>query len=190
MQGFKNDIIIRLQKEILPLQGFKTLSTDNSVDIGFRPIEAAFPNGVFPIGCIHEFVNTPSTENAAGHGFIAYLLSKLMQSGGAGIWISASRTLFPAALKTFGVTPDQIIFIDLKKEKDLLPATEEALQCNMFTSVISEVNKISFKESRRLQLAAEQSRVTGFLIHQQLNPIACISRWRITSSPSESLEGM
>src|SRR6478735_492592 len=126
MQGLKNDIITQLQKEILPLQGLKTLSTDNRIDINFKPIEAAFPNAIFPVGCMHEFVRS-STENAAGNGFIAYLLSKLLQPGGAGIWLSTSRTLFPAALKIFGVAPDQIIFIDLKKEKDLLPATEEAL---------------------------------------------------------------
>ena len=40
---------------------------------------------------------------------------------------------------------------------------EEALKCNRITAVLGEIKEISFKESRRLQLAAEQSRVTGFL---------------------------
>jgi len=116
-----------------------------------------------------------------------------MQFDGATIWISSSRTVFPAALKTFGVEPDQIIFVDLEKEKDVLWTMEEALKCNRLTAVIGELREINFTESRRLQLAVEQSRVTGFILRQQSriqNTIACVSRWRITSLQSELEEGM
>lgn len=47
--------------------------------------------------------------------------------------------------------------------------------------------------SRRLQLAVEQSCVTGFIIrHQPRYPgvTACVSRWQITPLPSELEEGM
>jgi protein ImuA len=70
---------------------------------------------------------------------------------------------------------------------------EEALKCKQIAAVISEIKSISFKESRRLQLAAEQSRVTGFIIRHQpkiINTIACVSRWRIISLPSELEDGM
>ncbi|MDQ6763271.1 MAG: Error-prone repair protein ImuA [Bacteroidota bacterium] len=193
MDGCKNHIITQLRKDILPLEGLKVLSTDNHIDIGFRPIELAFPNTTFPIGCTHEFLTASQNDVAPTNGFIAILLSKLMQLEGTAIWISASRTLFPAAINKFGITPDKIIFIDLKKEKDVLYVTEEALKCTRITSVVSEIKNITFKESRRFQLAAEQSRVTGFLLRQQphiLNAIACVSRWRITSLPSELNDGM
>jgi len=192
MNPCKSDIIAQLRKDILPLQGLKTLSTDNHVNIGFRPIEMAFPGATFPIGCTHEFLSTPQNV-ACTTGFIAVLLSKLMQRGGAAIWIGASRTLFPPALHRFGIEPDKIIFIDLKKEKDTLYTIEEALKCRQLTTVIGEIDKISFKESRRLQLAAEQSRVTALLIRREqhvLNTIASVSRWRITSLPGELNDGM
>jgi protein ImuA len=192
MDPCKRDIIARLRKDILPLQGFKVLATDHPVSIGFRPIELAFPNGIFPIGCTHEFLTAPQNA-AATNGFIAALLGKLLQMGGAAIWISASRTLFPPALHPFGIDPGKIIFIDLKKEKDILYTIEEALKCSQLTAVIGEINQLTFKESRRLQLAAEQSRVTGFLIRpeqQTLNTIASVSRWRITSLPGEIHDGM
>ena len=64
-----------------------------------------------------------------------------MQSKGTAIWISATRKLFPAALKSFGIEPDHIIFIDLKKEKDILYAIEEALKCNKLTAVIGEIKQ-------------------------------------------------
>jgi protein ImuA len=130
---------------------------------------------------------------ASTNGFIAVLLSKLMQFDGAAIWISASRKLFPSALKGFGIDPDKIIFVDLKKEIDVLYTVEEALKCNRLTTVVGETKKITFKESRRLQLAAENSRVTGLLIRHQpngLNTIASVSRWRISSLPSELADDM
>jgi protein ImuA len=192
MSACKADVITQLQKDILPLQGFKTLLTETNITIGSESIEACFPNAIFPIGSVHEFL-TVAGDIAPTNGFVAALLTKLMQFRGVCIWISASRTLFPPALKTFGVEPDQIIFIDLKKEKDVLWTMEEALKCDRLTAVLGELREISFKESRRLQLAVEQSRVTGFLLRHQpcrLNTIACVARWRITSFPSELEDGM
>jgi len=192
MDELRSNIITQLERAILPLQGLKLLSTDNNINIGFRPIELAFPNATFPIGCTHEFLSTSQEDVAATNGFIAVLLSKLMQFGGAAIWISSRRTLFPAALKSFGIDADKIVFADLKKEKDVLYAIEESLKCNRLTTVVGEIKQITFKESRRLQLAAEQSRVTGFLLRHQitLNTIACVSRWRITSLPSQLEDGI
>ena len=193
MDALRSQILSRLKRDILPLQGFKQLSTDNNINIGFRPIEEAFPNACFPAGCMHEFISHDVVDMAATNGFIACLLSKLMQSGGTCLWISASGSIFPPALKSFGVAPEKIIFIDLQKEKDVLYATEQALKCNKLTAVLADIKNISFKESRRFQLAAEQSRVTGFLIRNQpqlANTIACVSRWHITSLPSQIEDGM
>lgn len=189
----RREIISRLERDILPLEGLKLLSTDNNISLDFRPIENAFPNHIFPIGCTHEFLTASIEDVASTNGFIGILLSKLMQFDGAAIWISASRTLFPASLKRFGVQPDKIIFVDLKNERDVLYATEECLKCKRITAVISEIKNISFKESRRLQLAAEQSRVTGLLVrhpYKILHTIACVSRWRITALPRALADGM
>ncbi len=192
MDPSKKDVIAQLRKDILPLEGLKSLSSDNHINIGFRPIELAFPNAIFPVGCTHEFLTTPQNM-ASTNGFVAVLLGTLMQSGGAAIWISTSRTVFPGALKNFGIDPAKIIFVDLKKEKDVFYTIEEALKCKQLATVIGEISQATFKESRRLQLAAEQSRVTGFLLRREqqfLNISACVSRWRITSLSSEFNDGM
>src|SRR5438477_1474673 len=134
MNALRNTVIAQLERDILPLEGLKSLSTDNNIHLGFKPIENAFPNLKFPIGCTHEFLSTSVNDAAPTNGFIAVLLSKLMQLDGTAIWISASRTLFPAALKWFGIEPEKIIFIDLKNEKDVLYATEEALKCKSIST--------------------------------------------------------
>jgi len=193
MAEAKRDIISQLQKDILLWEGFKPPPPGAAGLAGLGPVEAAFPNGVFPTGAVHEFLSAEPEHAAAAGGFINGLLSALMQQGGACLWISQARTLFPPALKAFGVEPDRFIFIDLKREKDVLWATEEALKCEGLAAVVAEVREISFTESRRLQLAVEQSRVTGFIIRgiaRKLSTTACVARWKITPLPSELEAGM
>lgn len=188
----KAGIITQLQTDILRLQGFRS-TNNNSVDIGLGPIKFAFPHTSFPLQCIHEFlVGTPEGA-AASSGFISGILGKLMQNAGAAVWISSSRTLFPPALKNFGIAPDRFIFIDLQREKDVIWALEEALKCGALTAVVGEIHELSFTASRRLQLAVEQSQVTGFIMrknYRKLNTTACVSRWRITPLPSEAIDDM
>lgn len=142
---------------------------------------------------MHEFLITSPVDAAATNGFVAAMISRLMNLSGVCVWISTAGTIYPGALKSFGVDPEKIIFIDLKKERDVLYAMEEALKCNRVTAVLGEIQNITFKESRRFQLAAEQSRVTGFILRnniQSINNIACVSRWRITSLKSQLPEDM
>jgi protein ImuA len=183
----KADILKDLQADILRLQGFKSASSA-ALDLGLGPIRNAFPNGIFPLGAIHEFLSPRIEDAASTNGFIAGLLSSIMSSHGAVIWISSTRTLFPPALKSFGISPDRFIFIDLQKERDVMWAMDEALKCSALSAVIGEMREIDFTASRRLQLAVEQSQVTGFILrsnYRKLNTTACVSRWKITSLPSE-----
>ncbi len=192
MPATKRELIVQLQKELLLLQGFKPPSA-NTIQVGLGPVEAAFPNAVFPTGAIHEFISETAEGVAATGGFIAGLLAPLMQQGNACLWISASRTLFPPALKAFGVTPDQVLFIDLARERDVLWVMEEALKCEGLAAVVGEIKEIDLTASRRLQLAAEQSRVTGLILRYQprrLSTIACVARWKITPMASEPGKGM
>jgi len=70
---------------------------------------------------------------------------------------------------------------------------EEALKCTGLTAVVCEVCELDFKQSRRLQLAVEQSRVTGFVLRNattKLGSTACTARWRVKPLPSADLNGL
>ena len=187
----RNDIVAELQSDILRIQGFKPTSFKKLCG-GLGPIKDAFPNGIFPLGAVHEFLAECSEDSAATSGFIAGLLAPLMSNRGSSLWISSSPKIFPPALKNFGLEPDRIIFIHLRKEQDVLWAMDEALKCGALCAVVAEMEELSFTNSRRLQLAVEQSQVTGFVIRKprKLNTTACVSRWKITSLPSHSSEGL
>ncbi len=188
MTNTKANIIARLQKEILPLQGYKPIAAGIRFDVGLGPIKLAFPNHSFPLGAVHEFFCSGSEDGSASSGFIAGIASSLMSNGGASLWISSSQFIFPPALKSFGIEPAKIIFINVPKEKEILWVMEEALKCDGLAAVIAETQEISFTASRRFQLAVEQSHVTGFIIRRNPQNLAtaCVTRWKITSLPSVS----
>ena len=193
MPGINKELISQLQKDILQWEGYRPPPVGMRQLMGLGPVEAAFPNGVFPLSTVHEMVCGSIEQATACGGFITGLLSVLMQNGGACIWIGLLGNLFPSALKAFGVEPDKIIFINLKKDKEVLWAMEEALKCAGLAAVIGEVRELDFKQSRRLQLAVEQSQVTGFVLRNQSDKIgstACAARWHIKHLPSVPVDGL
>jgi protein ImuA len=189
----KTDIIARLKMDILPLEGLYSPGTRTALDLGLGPLNEAFPQGRFPLGAIHEFISEGAGHAASAAGFIAALMAPLMKNGGAAFWIGSSRTIFPPALKMFGIEPERIVFIDLHKERDVCWAIEEALKCNGLSAVVGEIPELSFTASRRFQLAVEQSRVTGFMLRtnpRNLQTNSCVSRWKIKPLPTLSIEDL
>lgn len=188
-------IIQELQRKILSLQGYQPFS-DQQPALGLGAMEDTFPGKVFPRAAIHELISVSSESAACTNGFLSVMLHALLQQNGSCLWISTRRTIFPPALQTFGIAPDRILFVDVPTVKEALWATEEALKCNALTAVVGEFTALSFDESRRLQLAVEKSKVTGF-IHRFKprieNTVACVSRWKVSpllSAVPDELPGM
>lgn len=188
----QRDIVQELRNRILSMQGITKPGNDYH-SIGLGPLETAFPTKTFPTGAIHEFVSLEQEEAAATSGFLTCLLSKMMSKKGFSLWISSRRLVFPPALKLLGIDPESIIFIDLNRDKDVLWVVEEALRCKALIAVIGELKELSFSQSRRLQLAIEQSHVTGFIHRVQPkseNSTACVARWKIHPQPGIIESGM
>jgi protein ImuA len=193
MPESKAYIISQLRKNLLQWEGYKPPAAGARSLLGLGPVEAAFPNGVFPVAAVHELVCGSSEQAAAGGGLVTGILSVLMQQGGICVWIGRARRLFAPALAVFGVEPHKVIFISLAKDKDALWVMEEALKCSGLKAVVCEVRELDFKQSQRLQLAVEQSRVTGFVLRNaaaQLGSTACAARWRVKPLPSADLNGL
>jgi protein ImuA len=186
MSTSKADIMARLQKEILPLQGCKPTQGSLPLNLRLGPIASAFHHHSFPVGSVHEFIAYGAENNAATGGFMSALLSALMREEGVALWISTARTIFPPALHAFGIDPHKVIFIDLRREKDIIWAVEEALKCTELSAVVGELKDLSFTASRRLQLAVENSQTTGLLLRnnpRSINITSSVTRWQITSLP-------
>ena len=192
-QAAKNKIIEELRANILSMQGYKATSGFQQNISGLKLFASAFPNQVFPLQGIHEFICESSEQTAASCGFISGILSSLMKDGSPCIWISASRKFFPPAAKRFSLPTGSIIFIDLKNEKELLWVTEESLKCEGLAAVVSEIPFLNFATSRRFQLVIEKSKVTALFLREKpsvLSNTTCLARWKISPLPSILPEGM
>ena len=193
MQPTKQEIISKLRQDMIRWEGFRPSLPGTNNDLGLGPVATALPDGIFPTGAIHEFISNSPEGTAACGGFIAGLVQKLLSNGGACLWISYTRRIYPPALKLFGVDPDRVIFIDVPVQKDVLWVTEEALKCEGVATVICETKDLSFTESQRLQLAVEKSHVTGFILRKDVkkaNTTACVTRWQIRPARSQLRTGM
>jgi protein ImuA len=185
------DIVTALRSDIIRMQGMQ-IAQNCTKDLGLGLLADALPGGSFPLGAVHEFLAPAVGGTASTTGFLTGILSSLMGDHGTALWISASRTIFPPALRHFGVHPDRVVFVDLKKERDVMWVMDEALKCGALSAVVGELKDISFTESRRLQLAVESSKATGFILRHsnKLNTTACVSRWRITPLPSALIDDL
>jgi protein ImuA len=179
----KNEIISQLKRDLLLWEGFKRSDSEQAGQLGLGEIEEHFSDGVFPRGHIHELISYGPEAAVATNGFIAAITGRLIAQSGFCLWVSTKRFVFPPTLALFGFPPERVIFTDLRSPKEALWTIEEALKCNVLTAVIGEVPELSFEDSRRLQLAVEKSRVTGF-IHRHKpraeNTTACVTRWKVT----------
>ncbi|MGN6495560.1 MAG: ImuA family protein [Agriterribacter sp.] len=193
MNLVQKDIMDRLRQDILLMQGQRPLVGELSGRVKLGPVLEAFPHKVFPIGAVHEYLSFTPADTAATTGFIAGILSGLMQGSGACVWISRQDHLFPPGFTVFGLEPHRILFIHLKRDKDICWATGAALQVSGIAGVVSELPDLDFTASRRLQLAVEKSGATGFILREKprnINPTACVSRWQIAPAASHSRDGV
>lgn len=185
----KKEMLESLRREILAVEGLQRKSCEQVLDLGLDTLEAAFPDRTFPLGNVHEFISSDIEDVAATTGFITALLSRLIQQKGLCAWISPIMRVFPPGLDLFGMPADKIIFINPGNEKDLLWVTEEALKCSALAAVVVDIRELTLTASRRLQLAVEQSRVTGLLHRHQPKKIentASVARWQIHSLSSNT----
>lgn len=195
MEGLldKKQRIEELRRMIVAAEGFAVPSDRNNPLSDLGLMDKSFPTGIFPIGAIHEFISSDAAAAASSSGFISCLMGMLMKQKGLCVWVSIGNKLYPPSLKGFGIDPDRVIFIQVSREKDALWAIEEALKCPSLAGVVGEIRDMDLTASRRLQLAVEQSQVTGFLHRyrpRRIENVACVSRWYIRPLPSSADTGL
>lgn len=180
----KQEILSNLRKQILLMEGFKEPLLAEDANLG--RINEAFPNGVFPFSALHEFFCFNQEEITSSSAFIAAMLSLRYRKNATTVWISPTRKIFPPALKSFGIEPHQVLFLNIKKEKDISWAINEALTCSSLSAVVGEMPEMSITASRRFQLTIEDAGVGCFILRSNPKNLltTAVSRWHIQSLPS------
>ncbi len=138
------------------------------------------PHGGLPAGCIHE---VKGANLASALAFSSILSARLAGEQGNIVYIASDRSLHPLGLLPYGMRLDQLLLVSVRRSQDLAWAVMEALRCSQVSAVITVLDGLDLTASRRLQLAAESSGATGFLLgHVTSAPIAApITRWKVSS---------
>jgi protein ImuA len=186
----KNDIVRQLQQEVRSVQ--RSTGYTGSAHAALGPIEAAFPDGKFPLGVVHEFISKSQEAIAATNGFIATILSCIVEERYI-LWVGREQLVYPPALVQFGIQPEHVIFVNTMYHTDALWTIEEGLKCGSLAAVVGEIGSLTFMQSRRLQLAVEKSHVTAFihrLYPKEENTTASVTRWKVAPTYSKAPDGM
>jgi protein ImuA len=165
------------------------------VPFGVAAIDARLPQGGMVCGALHEITGggLGAVHAAASVLFVAGMLAHI---DGAVLWCLRTRDLFAPALAGAGLHPNRVIFAEAGNERTVLVCMEEGLRHPGLAGVVGEVARLSMTASRRLQLAAEASGVTAFVIRRWRTvreaqefgqPTAAMTRWRITALRSAPL---
>ena len=186
----KQKILNSLRKEILLLEGFKEPMLCEETRLGC--INDAFPNKVFPFSALHEFFCFNPEEVAASSAFITGLLSSRISKVATVVWIGSSLKVFPPSLKWFGIEPHCVVFLQVKKEKDISWAIQEALSCSSLSAVVGEMPEMSITASRRFQLAIENAGVGCFILRKNPKNLltTAVTRWHIQPLPTKKETGL
>jgi protein ImuA len=179
--------------------------------LGVPDLDRHLPWGGLPRGALHELAGAGGDreQGAAAAGFASLWLARL-QTAGPLLWIARAASLDAIDLHAHGLAglrldpprfdPGRLILVAAKRDDEALWAMEEGLKAKCLGAVLGEIETLDLTASRRLQLAAEASGVTAFLLRRwrlmeraardAAQPIAAVTRWRIASLPAEGSAGI
>jgi protein ImuA len=152
---------------------------------GITAIDAGLPSGGLALGALHEVASaeTESEDGAVAAAFLAGIVARLSPERPV-LWCLRHGDLYPPGLALYGLAPQRLILARAPDDQEILWAMEEGLRSPALAAVIGEVKTLSAPASRRLQLAAETSGVTGFILRRGNTAAAtssAVTRWRVAA---------
>jgi protein ImuA len=190
-----------------------TSATHGVLPFSIAAIDRVLPGGGLARGALHEILGAGGDEEdgALAAAFAAGILGRLGphpnppppagegRGGGMVLWCLPHLDLYGPGLVAHGLDPACIVLVRAPRDAEILWAMEEGLRAPGIAAVVGEVGTLATVASRRLQLAAERSGITAFLLRRWRNggqaarernlPNAAVTRWRIAALPSSPTRG-
>jgi protein ImuA len=180
-----------------------TAAVHGVLPFSIAAIDRVLLDGGLVLGALHEILGAGSDEEdgAVAAAFAAGILGRLttQESSGDGmaLWCLLRPDLYGPGLAAHGLDPARLVLVRAARDSEILWAMEEGLRAPGIAAVVGEVGTLPAVASRRLQLAAERSGITVFLLRrwraggqaarERNLPNAAVTRWRITALPSQPL---
>src|SRR5579885_1315262 len=139
------------------------------VPLGVTAIDRVLPGGGLARGALHEILGAGGDEEdgALAAAFAAGLVARLVATAAAPVlWCLARPDLYGPGLVAHGLDPARLLLAQTARDADLLWAMEEGLRSPGLAAVVGEIAILPDVAGRRLQLAAERSGVTAFVLRR------------------------
>ena len=192
-----HDLLSVLRERVRRLER-PTAAAHGVLPFGVAAIDRALPGGGLPCGAVHEILGAGGDEEdgALAAAFAAGILARLNQDGIV-LWCLGRPDLYGPGLAAYGLDPARLVVVRAARDAQILWAMEEGLRSSGVAAVVGEVGALPVVASRRLQLAAERSGVTAFVLRRWRDggqaarernlPNAAATRWRIAALPSQPI---
>ncbi len=158
--------------------------------LGVPVIDDHLPDGGLSRGALHEVVGA-GADLAHGAAPALFAAAVLARAKGSVLWVLKARDLFAPGLAGAGLHPDRLIYAETGKEEHVLPVAEDGARHRGLAGVVAETTRLTLTASRRLQLAAEASGVTVFVLRRwdgraepELTGTVAATRWRLSALPA------
>jgi protein ImuA len=195
--GMSRDLLPTLRERIRRIER-PTAAVHGVLPFGVAAIDRVLPGGGLARGALHEILGTGGDEEdgALAAAFAAGILTRL-ESDGIVLWCLPHPDLYGPGLATLGLDPARLVLVRVRRDAEILWAMEEGQRAPGVAAVIGELGILPAVASRRLQLAAERSGVTAFVLRRWRNgsqaarernlPNAAATRWRVAALPSQPI---
>ncbi|MGH6971255.1 MAG: ImuA family protein, partial [Caulobacteraceae bacterium] len=156
-----------LRAEIAALEHGGRAEAD-ALSLGDPRLDARLPGGGLALGAWHEFTGEglELETGAAGAGFVARLLVPLAERGEL-VWVLRRDDLYVPGLAVIGLATERLIQVCARDEAEALGILEDALRTRGVAAAVGEVETVDLVAGRRLQLACEEGRSTGFVLRRR-----------------------
>jgi protein ImuA len=187
-------VLDQLRQAISPVRFTLHDGKERPPRLGLSEIDRHLARAGLGAGAVHEVAGNGLDEEqgAMGAGFLALWLRHCAPSRPI-LWATSHADLYPPGLAGLGLDPGRLILLDIRREREIGWALEEALRSGALGAVVGEMARIDLTASRRLQLAAEKIGIPCFILrrwpsvelarHHRDRPIAAATRWRILPAP-------
>lgn len=128
---------------------------------GFDELDAVLPNNGWQSGTVVELM--PAATGIGELRLLMPALARMTSKDRHVALVSPPYIPFAPALNNHGVRLERLLIVRAEKNVDTLWAMEQALRCSSFGAVVGWPASIRDRDVRRLQLAAEAGRSTGFV---------------------------
>ena len=186
-----------LRMQVLALEGrhMETCEGDQILPFEDSRLNTPLPHGGLKLGALHEFLSDGLEAELAPAvtAFVATAAARILRiREGYALWALSRADCYAPGLARFGLEPSRIIWVECRKDAEVLGVMEEALHSRALAVVVGEAGTLSLKAGRRLDAAARQSDVTALFLRRPLfksskagcGPSgAAATRWRVSAVP-------